>query len=72
MSTPTGIEQLGASIDRLIDTALRVKADRDMLYAALKELARCVRGGDETAGVSMDDALLDADSAIEKADEAQP
>ena len=34
------------------------------LAAALKELVRCVRGGDETAGVSMDDALIDADDAI--------
>jgi len=37
------------------------------LYKALKELVRCVRGGDQTAGVSMDDALLDADSALEDA-----
>ena len=35
--------------------------------AALKELVRCVRGGDKTAGVMMDDALLDADTALEKA-----
>lgn len=31
---------------------------------ALRELVRCVRGGDETAGFSMDDALEDADAAL--------
>ena len=34
------------------------------MLAALQELVRCVRGGDETAGFSMDDALEDADNAI--------
>jgi len=38
------------------------------LLAALKELVRCVEGGDETAGISMDDALIDAHDAIEKAE----
>ena len=44
----------------------RASCNRDP-YGALVELVRCVRGGDETAGISMDDALLDADAAIEKA-----
>lgn len=38
------------------------------LYAALVELVRCVRGGDATAGVTMDDALIGASDAIRKAD----
>ncbi len=37
------------------------------LFEALAELIRCVRGGDDTAGVSMDDALIDADQALAKA-----
>lgn len=36
------------------------------LYGALTELVRCVRGGDETAGFSMDDALAEADDALAK------
>lgn len=34
------------------------------LESALRELVRCVRGGDQTAGVSMDDALIDADEVL--------
>jgi len=34
------------------------------LLEALQELVRCVRGGDETSGALMDDALMDADDAI--------
>ena len=37
------------------------------LLAALARLVEAVRGGDETAGCSMDDALIDADEAIAKA-----
>jgi hypothetical protein len=62
------LDELDQALERLVKTALRVKEERDALYLALKELVRCVCGGDETAGVSMDDALLDADAAIAKAE----
>jgi hypothetical protein len=52
--------------DEAAANALLIAAAPEM-YEALKELIRCVRGGDETAGVSMDDALLDADEALAKA-----
>ena len=45
----------------------RLFAASPHLGSALKELVRCVRGGDKTAGVSMDDALIDADEALAKA-----
>ncbi len=41
-----------------------ISNDAAPLYAALKELVRCIRGGDKTAGVSMDDALIEADEAL--------
>ena len=43
---------------------LEISNDAGPLYLALKELVRCIRGGDETAGVSMDDALIAADEAL--------
>lgn len=50
------------------DTAnARLIAAAPQVLNALKELVRCVRGGDDTAGVSMDDALMDADAALELA-----
>ena len=43
-------------------------SNHDGLKSALKELVRCVRGGDKTAGISMDDALLAADEALTEAE----
>lgn len=51
------------AVNRLIEQANAFGDLRD----ALKELVRCVRGGDRTEGVSMDDALMDADAALERA-----
>jgi len=36
------------------------------MVEVIEELLRCIRGGDETAGISMDDALLDADALLSK------
>lgn len=38
------------------------------LRRALIELVRCVKGGDKTSGISMDDALIDAADAISESD----
>lgn len=52
---------------KLVKAVLAAEAALDVLDA-LKELVRCVEGGDETAGISMDDALIDAHDAIAKAE----
>ncbi|MEK9751609.1 MAG: hypothetical protein VW338_00135 [Rhodospirillaceae bacterium] len=49
----------------LIAAAPETAAERDRLREVLAELVRCVRGGDETSGVSMDDALMDADEVLD-------
>lgn len=55
-------------VDRHREAYARLFAAAPELYASIKELVRCVRGGDETSGVSMDDALIAADEAISKAE----
>ncbi len=53
--------------DSRFEANVRLVSTAPEMYEALRELVRCVRGGDETSGVSMDDALMDADAALEKA-----
>lgn len=38
------------------------------LRRVLIELVRCIKGGDKTSGISMDDALIDAADAISESD----
>ena len=59
-------ESWNVSLDRLTAIIDRETA-ADNLRTALKELVRCVRGGDKTAGVTMDGALIGADEALKKA-----
>lgn len=63
---PADVASGAVALAAIYKMKVEIQRIESPLCLALKELVRCVRGGDETAGFSMDDALIEADEAIER------